>query len=51
MQEQCTLENIRLVAGEIEARSPILKAAIETGHVQLVKAYYDLDNGKIGVIE
>ena len=49
--EQCTLENIRLVAHEIETSSPILKEAIEKGHLQLVKAYYDLDNGKVSVIQ
>jgi len=49
--EQCTLENIRLVAGQIESRSTILKEEIEKGSVQLVKAYYDLDDGKVRVIE
>ncbi len=49
--EQCIVQNIRLVASEVETRSPILKEAIASGHVQLVKAYFDLDNGKVSVID
>lgn len=49
--EKCTLENIRLVAEEIEARSPIMKESVEKGNVQLVKAYYDLDDGTVTIIK
>ena len=49
--EQCTVENIRHVAGQIETASPIVKETIEKKHVQLVKAYYDLDDGNVKVIE
>lgn len=49
--EQCTLENVRNVAAQIATTSPIVKEAIANGHVQVVKAYYDLDDGKVTVVK
>uniref|UniRef100_Q3ARE2 Carbonic anhydrase n=1 Tax=Chlorobium chlorochromatii (strain CaD3) TaxID=340177 RepID=Q3ARE2_CHLCH len=49
--EQCTLENVRNVATQIATTSPIIKEAIANGHVQVVKAYYDLDDGKVTVVK
>ncbi|MEI7695468.1 MAG: carbonic anhydrase [Chlorobium sp.] len=44
--DQCINENVRLVAAQVESRSPILREAVEKGHIKIVKACYDLDEGK-----
>lgn len=49
--EQCTQENIRLVAEELSTQSPILREEVEKGHIQIVTAYYDLDKGTVTVIK
>ncbi len=49
--DQCIHENVHFVAAQIEARSPILKEAVEKGSIKIVKAYYDLDNGKVSIFK
>ena len=49
--DQCTRENISIVAQQLESQSPIIKEEVHSGSLQLVKAYYDLDNGNVSVVK
>ena len=49
--DQCTRENIRMVAQQLESQSTIIKEEVHKGSLQLVKAYYDLDNGNVSVVK
>lgn len=40
-------ENAKLTAQELINRSEIVKAAVESGKVEIVSAYYNLDTGKV----
>lgn len=48
--EECIVTNIKKVSEELEARSAIVKEGIEAGTVKIVRAKYDLDDGKVTVL-
>ena len=48
---QCALENIRIAAEQLESQSTIIKEKAKKGSLQLVKAYYDLDTGKVTIVK
>ena len=48
--EECIITNINKVAEELEARSTIIKEAVEAGHAKIVRAKYDLDSGLVKVL-
>nr|WP_076792329.1 carbonic anhydrase [Chlorobium sp. KB01] len=50
MIEQCSLENIRMNTGLLESSSPVIKEKLAHGKLQLISAYYDLDNGMITIV-
>ena len=43
-------ENVQLVAKKIEKKSPIVREAVEAGHVKIVKARYDLKDGVVKLL-
>lgn len=51
MIEQCSLENIRMNAGLLGTHSTIIKEKLAHGSLQLISAYYDLDEGRVVVIK
>lgn len=48
--EECIVTNIKKVSEELEARSAIVREGIEAGTVKIVRAKYDLDDGKVTVL-
>lgn len=48
--EECIVENIKKVAGSLETRSPEIKEFVEAGKVKIVRARYDLDEGKVTIL-
>jgi carbonic anhydrase len=49
--EDAMLENVRIVVRGITAESPYLAARVHAGALQVVGARYDLDTGKVTVID
>lgn len=43
----CINENVRMVAGQLESDSSIIREAVEKDGVKIVKACYDLDDGTV----
>jgi carbonic anhydrase len=43
--------NIENVSAEIKAKSPVIAEAIKAGHVKIVGAKYDLDSGKVELLD
>lgn len=43
--------NIENVNAEIKAKSPVIAEAIKAGHVKIVGAKYDLDSGKVELLD
>lgn len=48
--EECIVTNINKVTEELEARSAIVKEGVESGVVKIVRAKYDLDDGKVTLL-
>jgi carbonic anhydrase len=48
--EECIVENVKKVAESLEAKSAIVREAVELGTVKIVRAKYDLDDGKVTVL-
>lgn len=48
--EECIVSNVKKVAEELEARSAIVKESVELGKLKIVRAKYDLDDGKVTVL-
>jgi len=48
--EECIVENIKMVAESLEVKSPIVKEFVHLGKVKIVRAKYDLDDGKVRVL-
>ena len=48
--EECIVENIKLVSESLETKSVIIKELVETGKAKIVRAKYDLDDGKVTVL-
>jgi carbonic anhydrase len=48
--EECIVENVKKVAESLEERSTIVKESVEAGHVKIVRAKYDLDDGKVTIL-
>jgi carbonic anhydrase len=48
--EECIVTNIKKVSEELEARSAIVKEGVEAGTVKIVRAKYDLDDGKVTLL-
>jgi len=48
--EECIVSNVKKVAEELEARSAIIKENVELGKVKIVRAKYDLDDGKVTLL-
>jgi carbonic anhydrase len=44
-------QNVHLSAEHVVEKSPILKEAVEKGHLKVVMARYDLDSGKVEKLE
>ncbi len=44
-------KNVDLVVGQLKSSEPILKEFIEHNHLQIIGAYYDLDEGKVTIIK
>lgn len=42
--------NVENVSAEIKAKSPVIAEAIKAGHVKIVGAKYDLDSGKVELL-
>jgi len=42
-------KNVELVASQLKSSEPILKEFIEHNHLQVIGAYYDLDDGKVTI--
>jgi len=49
--DQCIRENVRNVAGQLKSHSRIIREELEKGSIKLVKAYYDLDDGKVSLLK
>jgi carbonic anhydrase len=49
--EECIVENIKLVSESLEAKSAIIKELVEKGETKIVRAKYDLDEGKVVVLK
>lgn len=49
--EKSTEENVKAVIEELETKSPVLKEAIEKGHLTVVGAKQDLDQGKFSWVK
>lgn len=49
--EECIVENIKLVSESLESRSEIIKHLVHLGETKIVRAKYDLDEGKVVVLE
>jgi carbonic anhydrase len=49
--EECVVENIKLVSESLETKSPIIKEFVHLGKVKIVRAKYDLDDGKVRLLE
>jgi carbonic anhydrase len=48
--EECIVTNIKKVSEELEARSAIVREGLEAGTVKIVRAKYDLDDGKVTLL-
>lgn len=48
--EECIVENIKLVSESLETKSPIIKELVEKGETKIVRAKYDLNDGKVTVL-
>jgi len=48
--EECIVENIKQVSTSLEANSVIIKELVEKGETKIVRAKYDLDDGKVSVL-
>jgi carbonic anhydrase len=48
--EECVVENIKMVSESLETKSVIIKELIEKGETKIVRAKYDLDDGKVTVL-
>ena len=48
--EECIVENIKLVSESLETKSAIIKELVEKGETKIVRAKYDLDEGKVVVL-
>jgi carbonic anhydrase len=49
--EECVVENIKLVSESLESKSVIIKELVELGETKIVRAKYDLDDGKVVVLK
>lgn len=49
--EECIISNVNKVSEELEARSTIIKEGVEAGHVKIVRAKYDLDDGIVTILD
>jgi carbonic anhydrase len=45
--EECILQNMKKVTESLEVDSTIIKEAVEQGHLKIVQAKYDLDDGLV----
>jgi carbonic anhydrase len=48
--EECIVENIKQVSASLEANSVIIKDLVEKGETKIIRARYDLDDGKVAVL-
>jgi carbonic anhydrase len=49
--EECIVENIKIVSESLETKSAIIKELVEKGETKIVRAKYDLDEGKVVVLK
>jgi carbonic anhydrase len=49
--EGVVAENVKLVKGSLTAKSPLLAELVKEGKLKIVTAKYDLDDGKVTVVE
>jgi carbonic anhydrase len=49
--DQCIVENIKLVTKQLTTDSHLIKEFFELGKVKIVKGKYDLDDGKVRLIQ
>ncbi len=48
--EECILENIKIVSESLESKSDIIKELVEKGETKIVRARYDLDEGRVTIL-
>lgn len=48
--EECIVENIKLVSESLETKSEIIKHLVHLGETKIVRAKYDLDDGKVTIL-
>lgn len=49
--QAATVENVRRQVRRLRTISPVINAAQEAGHVKIVGAIYDMDTGKVNLLE
>jgi carbonic anhydrase len=49
--EASMLENVKRVAHDLTAQSPVIAELVHAGRVQIVTARYDLDDGKVTLVD
>lgn len=49
--EECIVENIKMVSESLESKSEIISHLVHLGETKIVRAKYDLDSGKVTVLD
>lgn len=49
--EECIVENIKMVSESLETKSEIISHLVHLGETKIVRAKYDLDSGKVTVLD